>query len=394
VSSTLVQKNGGISQVIVSGLTQLFAGFDSVNMNVDSVNKRQYLKQYLTKDDVYEGLTNDYVNGYLFSGSIDTEIYAESCLFTDPTLSFRGLTRFENNIKAIKPLIKTFIDDSLVVLYDLKYDNNDEKTSTSIKGRWRMSGGLKLPWSPRIELTGQTRYTIDPSDNRIVDYYETWNLPASTALMQLLQPSTRKGKILLDNQNIKAVDLSRTKSSLLSLIKYRKTSKTEEKIRDTVDRLRLVRKVGDLPDDLLSISDFNNRMDNKNIVTHLNGTTWEVLYCSKTQFNPYNAKIKQKFLELQNNESKIELCITESEFFPGLSFKLIAKIEPDKNDIEKIKVTYQQKAISLTLFGNDINLRIENIKDKNQGYWKKIFEDQTIRIFENDNNNIFILRII
>ena len=147
------KKPPNISQIIVSGLTQLFAGADSVSMNSNNNNNRKYKKPLLTVNEVKEGIRIDFVNGYLFSGSIDTEIYAESCVFTDPTLSFKGLTRFEKNIKAIKPLIDTFIDDSLVVLYDLKearYNDDNDNEKLAIKARWRMSGGIRLPWNPRI----------------------------------------------------------------------------------------------------------------------------------------------------------------------------------------------------------------------------------------------------
>jgi len=393
IQSTLLssqKKPPNISQIIVSGLTQLFAGADAVSMNDDN-NNRKYNKKLLTVNEVQEGIRRDFVNGYLFSGSIDSEIYAESCVFTDPTLSFKGLTRFEKNIKAIKPLIDTFIDDSLVVLYDLKEarynDENMNQEKLAIKARWRMSGGIKLPWNPRIELTGQTRYTLDTTnDNRIIDYFETWNLPATTALQQLLQTSSRKGKIV--KEEIKAVDVISTKDELLSLIKQSRTSKREEDIKQTISKLKLVRAAGDLFNDQMSLSDLNNKL-NRNIETNLKNTKWDLLYCSKEGFNPYNAKIQQEFLEINNEDDiKIELCITNSMLL-GLSFKVIAFIEPDKNDSEKIKVTYQQKQLCL---GN-MNVNSENIKDKNQGYWIKLYEDKTLRIFENDQKNIFVLRL-
>lgn len=396
IQSTLLssqKKPPNISQIIVSGLTQLFAGADAVSMN-DDKNNRKYNKKLLTVNEVQEGIRKDFVNGYLFSGSIDSEIYAESCVFTDPTLSFKGLTRFEKNIKAIKPLIDTFIDDSLVVLYDLKeasYNDNNNNEKLSIKARWRMSGGLRLPWNPRIELTGQTRYTLDTTnDNRIIDYFETWNLPATTALQQLLQPSARKGKVLKEDikEDIKAVDLISTKDELLSLIKQSRTSKREEDIKQTINKLKLVRAAGDLFNDQMSLSDLNNNL-NRNIETNLKNTKWDLLYCSKEGFNPYKTKIQQEFVEIRNEDDmKIELCITNSMLL-GLSFKVIALIELDKNDSEKIKVTYQQKQLGL---GN-INFNSENIKDKNQGYWIKLYEDKTLRIFENDQKNIFVLRL-
>ena len=235
-------------------------------------------------------------------------------------------------------------------------------------------------------MTGQTRYTLDTTnDNRIIDYFETWNLPAITALQQILQPTSRKVKIL--NDGIKAVDVISTKDELLSLIKQSRTSKKEEKIRQTINKLKLVRAAGDLFNDQMSLSDLNRL--NKNIETNLKNTKWDLLYCSKEGFNPYNAKIQQEFLEISNEDDmKIELCITNSMLL-GLSFKVIALVEPDKNDSEKIKVTYQQKQVG---FGS-ININSENIKDKNQGHWIKLYEDKTLRIFENDQKNIFVLKL-
>jgi hypothetical protein len=59
--------------------------------------------------------------------------------------------------------------------------------------RWRMWGDLKLPWKPSIDVIGTTRFTYEPSQgNRVNDYYETWEVAASTALLQLIQPSKRK----------------------------------------------------------------------------------------------------------------------------------------------------------------------------------------------------------
>ena len=149
--------NMDLSKLIVGGITTIFAGSDSLGNSIDASKKRSYIKEYLTKNEVKEGIRQDFVNGYLFSGKIDTEIYSESCVFTDPTLSFKGLTRFENNIKAIKPLIDRFLDDTLVILYDI---NESNENGTSIKARWRMSGGLRLPWKPRIELTGKIIFIV------------------------------------------------------------------------------------------------------------------------------------------------------------------------------------------------------------------------------------------
>ena len=53
--------------------------------------------------------------------------------------------------------------------------NNDADCLTTLVTEWRMTGDVDLPWRPRIELTGQTRFTLDKAKGgRIVDYYEKW----------------------------------------------------------------------------------------------------------------------------------------------------------------------------------------------------------------------------
>jgi hypothetical protein len=105
--------------------------------------------------DVLKGVVKDFENGYLFSGEIESEIYAEDCSFTDPTLTFTGLGTFERNIQALKPLLNVFVGDTLVVLYDAVLNKNTREVST----KWRMSGNVRLPWGPAIELTGNTVLT-------------------------------------------------------------------------------------------------------------------------------------------------------------------------------------------------------------------------------------------
>ena len=132
------------------------------------------------------GVVGDFECGYLFSGGIDTQIYTENCRFTDPTLSFVGLSTFENNIRNLKPVLNFFVANTLIVLYSAQLDEKNQK----VKAQWRMSGSIRLPWNPKLELTGNTALSYNPSDDgRIFDYFEQWDLEASKALFQLLQPA-------------------------------------------------------------------------------------------------------------------------------------------------------------------------------------------------------------
>lgn len=58
----------------------------------------------LGSTDVLEGLRRDFVEQeYLWSGNITAELYDDNCIFTDPTLSFAGLSTFESNLVNLDP---------------------------------------------------------------------------------------------------------------------------------------------------------------------------------------------------------------------------------------------------------------------------------------------------
>lgn len=177
------ETNAGVKG-IVSGLTALT---NALFLKGDVATVRTYVKQSVSPPDVLNGVIGDFENGYLFSGAIDSQIYAEDCVFTDPTLSFQGLTTFETNIRNLKPVLEKLVGDTVVVLYNATLDQSTSKVYT----QWRMSGMVRLPWRPKIELTGNTELTYDELNNngRIVSYFERWDLDAGKALFQLLQPA-------------------------------------------------------------------------------------------------------------------------------------------------------------------------------------------------------------
>ena len=112
-SSSYGETGGGV-KVVIQALTSL----SNLLLPKSEVLERIYQKADLTPSEIFDGVIGDFRNGYLFSGKIDSEIYDEECIFTDPTLSFKGLSTFERNIKAIKPALDFFVGDSMVVLYD------------------------------------------------------------------------------------------------------------------------------------------------------------------------------------------------------------------------------------------------------------------------------------
>ena len=68
------------------------------------------------------------------------------------------------------------------VLRDIKLEETGEVTA-----KWRMIGDIKLPWSPRIDIGGRTKYSPG-KDGRIKSYSEQWDIDAGEALAQLVQP--------------------------------------------------------------------------------------------------------------------------------------------------------------------------------------------------------------
>lgn len=131
------------------------------------------------------GLREDFAQQYLFTGLIDPNLYDDDCVFTDPTLSFTGLATFERNLASLRPVLDAVLGETAVDLYSLEAS----RASDSVVASWRMSGAINLPWRPRIELRGRTRYTLDPlRKGRIVRYDESWESSAAEQLLALFKP--------------------------------------------------------------------------------------------------------------------------------------------------------------------------------------------------------------
>ena len=151
---------------------------------VAEIRKREF--DAITPEQLLEGIRADFEERqYLWSGDIDTELYSEACRFTDPTISFQGLSKFESNMRNLKPIVDALVPEEQrrCVLRDIQLEESGE-----VVAKWSMIGSVSLPWSPRINVGGKTRYTPG-EDGRIKSYFEQWDIPASEALGQLLRPT-------------------------------------------------------------------------------------------------------------------------------------------------------------------------------------------------------------
>ena len=185
VNSYKLTSSGGAAKGLVgvlTGLTNLFS-----NSPADTSPARQRKYKTVTQAVLCECLRNDFKNSYLFTGNIDPEIYAEKCMFTDPTLSFTGLRTFETNLRNLQPYITRLIGANVITLYDL------DRTKNGMTAKWRMECCFALPWRPVLDLCGETTYTVGRIDGRIVDYSEKWVAPsAASVLLQLLRSDRKK----------------------------------------------------------------------------------------------------------------------------------------------------------------------------------------------------------
>eukprot|EP00287_Rhodomonas_sp_CCMP768_P009144 CAMPEP_0196726476 /NCGR_PEP_ID=MMETSP1091-20130531/7743_1 /TAXON_ID=302021 /ORGANISM="Rhodomonas sp., Strain CCMP768" /LENGTH=367 /DNA_ID=CAMNT_0042068925 /DNA_START=74 /DNA_END=1179 /DNA_ORIENTATION=- len=182
------QGSSGLVKGIVSGLTAMVNSI----MNKELEESEEVVQRDpLTPQELYRGIQGDYERLYLWTGDIDPALYDASCVFTDPTLSFKGLATFQKNLANLRPIIDRLVTEYDVELYSCELD----EPAGRVTARWRMIGSLALPWSPVIDLQGTTNFRYESGKgNRIVDYFETWETPAGTVLLNLFKPGARGAK--------------------------------------------------------------------------------------------------------------------------------------------------------------------------------------------------------
>lgn len=141
-------------RALVAGLTRLVGG----DVSADAVLAPPR-PGTVTPQELLDGVRADYVDRlYLWTGDIDPEMYDDDCIFTDPTLSFRGLATFQKNLEALQPFLKALVREPAIDLYSCKLDED----ACRVQAVWRMRGDLALPWRPAINLKGRTVRRQDP----------------------------------------------------------------------------------------------------------------------------------------------------------------------------------------------------------------------------------------
>jgi hypothetical protein len=169
---------------LVDVLTRVVNFFGKEELNAEAAAKTSAAP--LTEAELLQGLRSDFEEReYLWTGKITPGLYMADCVFTDPTLSFKGLGTFLKNLENLDPIIKALIrEDRKVELRSIKL----ERENLCVIAKWRMVGTLKVPWKPRLDLCGQTTFFYDEEQKRVKRYYEQWEESVGDAFKQLIFP--------------------------------------------------------------------------------------------------------------------------------------------------------------------------------------------------------------
>ncbi|TKW31058.1 hypothetical protein SEVIR_2G080000v4 [Setaria viridis] len=139
-------------------------------------------------EDVLAVLQDDYRRAYFLTGDFTPGIYTEDCLFEDPTIKFRGLSRYSQNLDLLVP----FFDSPSLELENIEKGLRVE--TRFVKATWKLRTYLRLPWRPLIAIRGNTTYDLN-EDYKVVRHSESWDVSALEAIGQIFvsAPEQRKG---------------------------------------------------------------------------------------------------------------------------------------------------------------------------------------------------------
>jgi hypothetical protein len=136
--------------------------------------------------DILEMLRLDFTErAYFVTGVISQNMYAPDCLFVDPTISFRGTELYIQNLS----LVVSFLTSPSIELLSLKIvrsGNSEKNINGIIRAKWILRTGVRLPWSPFVELKGTTEYEIAPTmPPLIIRHEEMWSISGYEALKMI-----------------------------------------------------------------------------------------------------------------------------------------------------------------------------------------------------------------
>ncbi|XP_042517097.1 uncharacterized protein LOC122091297 [Macadamia integrifolia] len=170
-------------KIAVNGVTEILRLFSSAKERSDGMKYTEIDEPSISGiDDVMVVLKSDYDSAYFVTGNFTPTIYAEDCIFEDPTIKFRGKDLYSRNLKLLVP----FFDGPSIVLQKIEKGMNSQ--TNFVLATWELRTYLKLPWRPLISIEGSTVYDLG-DEFKIVRHAERWNVSALEAVAQIFTPS-------------------------------------------------------------------------------------------------------------------------------------------------------------------------------------------------------------
>ncbi|KAM5561520.1 hypothetical protein ABKV19_022226 [Rosa sericea] len=179
------EKTPQLLKVAVSGVTEflrLLSSFNTTTRLDKASDKQRDEFSDVGIDDVVMILKADYKNAYFVTGIFTSAIYAEDCIFEDPTIRFQGTELYARNLKLLVP----FFDSPSIGLE--KIEKGIDSEANFVLATWKLRTYLKLPWRPLISIDGSTVYDLN-DEFKIVRHAESWNVSAIEAVGQIFRPS-------------------------------------------------------------------------------------------------------------------------------------------------------------------------------------------------------------
>ncbi|XP_008813008.2 uncharacterized protein LOC103723761 isoform X3 [Phoenix dactylifera] len=126
-------------KIAVGGVTELLRLFSPDKRRDESrIGREVSLARGV--DDVVQILKSDYDRAYFLTGNFNSDIYAEDCLFEDPTIKFRGKAQYSQNLELLVP----FFDHPSLKLEKIEKGSHDEVDFILATWKLRLLGMLKV----------------------------------------------------------------------------------------------------------------------------------------------------------------------------------------------------------------------------------------------------------
>lgn len=146
----------------------------------------------LSLEEMAARLTRDLTVGasgqgsYIVTGDMSTDIFLDNCSFVDPTNKVESLQKYQTALTLLFDPATSRVD--LLAPLTVHTSNAAADMPTTITGRYRCRGSLKLPWHPVVTaFESDIVWTVDDT-GLIAKQEQHWSKSAATALRETFTP--------------------------------------------------------------------------------------------------------------------------------------------------------------------------------------------------------------